>query len=84
MRKWDLVQAFGELAFFGGCDKDYLKSEMEDYAFYTQKFTWNDIGCELDFEEDEYPNLTVDQVKEECADYILKRIGKHIECMLVH
>lgn len=93
MTKFELVQMFGELEFFGGCHDSYIEDEVEEYGYYTQRFCWNGIGCEIDFEEKDYPlelddngevsELNSDKVKEVVADYILKKIGKAIEVQLL-
>ena len=44
-----------------------------------QRFTWNGIGCSIDIEREDYPELTPDLVRELCASFILEKIGKSIE-----
>ena len=79
MSKFELVNMFGNLELFGIPSQ---KNIDEDYACFQgldQRFTWNGIGCSIDIEREDYPELTPDLVRELCASFILEKIGKSIE-----
>ena len=77
-----LVQMFGELVMFGGTHQEDIDTDYRDFNSFDKRFFWNDIGCELNIKQEDYPKLTPRIVEELCACFILDKIGKSIEVQL--